>query len=400
LAIARAVPMNEPRPVTERQRDERLPGGFDEVRLALLESLPFAVFVKDLSFRYLYVNELFLELAGRDATEILGRTDADFMPGDVALRYLGTDEFVVASGEPLHVDNDLFVDSHGRSHLLATTKLPLRDRTGRVAHIAGVVNDLTLLSRHEDALRVANEELERRVRERTDALRAAQQQLLRKERLAVLGQLAGGLAHQIRNPLAAISNAASVLKRRLGEHGDPDVAQAISIIHEEIWEANRIITDLLDYARIRPPSMRSTEIGELLQSALTLARPGDDIAIVRRIDSLARAMVDERQMRDALGNVLRNAVEAMPQGGTLTLEVSVDGELVRIAIEDTGPGLSNESLAYLFEPLVTSKPLGLGLGLTTAKALIENQSGTIRCSIGDGTGARFDIEVPRATLDG
>ncbi|UJR78501.1 two-component system sensor histidine kinase NtrB [Sandaracinus amylolyticus] len=368
---------------------------------AVLGGVPDAIFVKDRDRRYVLVNDAFVALAGKPVEEVLGALDAQILDGELAERYARTDAIVLEEGQPVRVEDERYVDGAGVAHYLATTKVPLRNEADEVAYVLGIVHDLTRAKSAEEALRVANEELERRVEERTEALRGAQQALLRKERLAVLGQLAGGLAHQIRNPLAAITNAASVLKRRLGDAADGDVQAALAVIREEVWEANRIITDLLDYARIRPPSLAPVAVGPLIESALALARPQDGLKVEQHIDASLSAWIDERQMRDALGNVIRNAVEAMPDGGKLTIEAAAENEDVLIAVEDTGPGLTRGSLTYLFEPLVTSKPLGLGLGLATAKALIENQSGTIQVSTAaDGNGARFEIRVPRAPADG
>lgn len=378
-------------------RVHALLGPNDPFLESILAGLPDAVFVKDRARRYVLVNDAFLALAGKRAADVLGHSDDDIVPPEVASRYLETDRRVFESGAPVRVEEDRYVDGDGRELVLATFKVPLRDEHGAISHVLGVVHDVTRTKDAEEALRVANEELERRVEERTEALRGAQQALLRKERLAVLGQLAGGLAHQIRNPLAAITNGASVLKRRLGDSADPDVQQALLVIREEVWEANRIITDLLDYARIRPPSLGPVEIAPLIEAACTLAlvRPEERVVVEKRVAAGLFAQIDERQMRDALGNVIRNALEAMPEGGTLTIEAEAAGDEVLVSVQDTGPGITRDSLTYLFEPLVTSKPLGLGLGLATAKALIENQGGSIRCTTGGSGGARFEIRVPR-----
>lgn len=362
----------------------------------VLAGLPDALFVKDREHRYVLVNAPFLALARKTEREVIGLRDEDVLPAELAVRYHATDREVLERGRSVRVEEETYVDPERQLYVIETTKVPLRDQTGAITHVLGLVHDVTRRKQAEDDLRHAKAELERRVEERTEALRGAQQELLRKERLAVLGQLAGGLAHQIRNPLAAITNAASVLKRRLGESADSDVQQALTAIREEVWEANRIITDLLDYARIRPPSRAAVRLESLIASALPLARADERVVIETSVDPSLHALVDERQMRDALGNVLRNGVEAMPDGGTLRVESYRDGESAAIAVQDTGPGLTRASLAYLFEPLVTSKPLGLGLGLATAKALIENQGGTIRCTTSSGSGARFEIRVPAA----
>lgn len=374
-----------------------------EARLleSVLASLPDALFVKDRERRYVLVNAPFVALAGGPAERILGSRDLDLLGPAADAIYAPSDAEVLEQGLAVRVDDERYVDPEGHTHYLATTKVPLRDAAGAVTHVLGIIHDQTRAKSAEEKLRLTNEELERRVEERTDALRGAQQALLRKERLAVLGQLAGGLAHQIRNPLAAIANAASVLKRRLAGAADEDVRAALAVILEEVWEANRIITDLLDYARIRPPSLAAVAVAPLVESALELARSPETLEIQKDLEPEIYAWVDERQMRDALGNVIRNAIEAMPTGGRLVLEAVAEGPEVRIAVEDSGPGLTRESLAYLFEPLVTSKQLGLGLGLPTAKALIENQGGSIRVSTAStGRGARFEVRVPRAPGEG
>jgi PAS domain S-box-containing protein len=360
----------------------------------IIEHIAHPVFVKDRDFRFVLINRAFCELIGHTHAELIGRTDYDFFPTEEADFFRSVDRRVFEAGRPIDIDEEAVTDSTGQRHRLQTSKVPLRDAAGHVTHLVGIITDLTQLKAAEDALRSANEELERTVEERSDALRDAQQALLRKERLAVLGQLAGGLAHQIRNPLAAMATAAAILRKKLGDHSDDDVRQALHVIREEVWEANRIITDLLDYARVKPPSRGDVPVQALLDAALEHAKPPENVTIAWDVDDGLVVSVDERQMRDALGNVVRNAIEAMPRGGTLTLTAHAGEEGTVIGVEDSGPGINRASIAHLFEPLVTSKPLGLGLGLSTARALVENQGGTIRCATQRGSGARFEIRVP------
>jgi PAS domain S-box-containing protein len=356
------------------------------------------IFVKDRASRFIWVNDGFCELVGR-AREALGRTDHELFPAAEADFFVEKDREVFASGEQVIVDEEPFTDLDHRAHLLATTKVPLRSPEGEVTHLVGIIHDITHLKAVEEELRLGNEELERRVEERTRALRDAQNALLRKERLAVLGQLSGGLAHQIRTPLSTISNAAAVLRRRLAGVDDPDTREAVSIIAEEVWEANRIITDLLDFVRVRPPSRALVPVSALVDAALGVVRTPEGIVITRDIPEELIAWVDERQTRDALCNVIRNALEAMGGDGRLLLRASADPPFTCIAVEDTGPGLAEEALVHLFEPLVTTKALGLGLGLTTARALIENQQGDLRYVKSDREGARFELRIPLAAAD-
>ena len=358
------------------------------------------IFVKDRDCRVIWVNDAMCALVGRSRAALLGQLDHDLYPKEQADFFVLKDREVFESGQQVVVEEETITDAGGGLHVLSTVKVPLRGAGGEVTHLIGIIHDITRLKAVEEDLRLANEELERRVEERTRALRDAQHALLRKERLAVLGQLSGGLAHQIRTPLSTISNAAAVLRRRLADATDPDTRAAMAIIDEEVWEANRIITDLLDFVRVRPPSRSPVPVASLIDGALSAVRAPDGVHVVRDIPPELIAWVDERQTRDALGNLIRNALEAMGEEGRLTLRASSSPPYASIAVEDTGPGVAEEALVHLFEPLVTTKALGLGLGLTTARALIENQKGELRYVKPHREGACFEIRIPLAAAEG
>lgn len=363
----------------------------------ILDSIAHPIFVKDREFRFVLLNQAFCDLVGRPREAMFGHTDYDFFPTEEADFFRQKDREVFDTGDQIVIDEERATDAAGRTHVLATTKVPLRSPGGEVTHLVGIIHDITRLKSAEEALKQSKNELERRVGERTAALAAAQDELMRKERLAVLGQLAGGLAHQIRNPLGAIKNAAYLLQVALSEPQDQDVSRAIAIIHDEVLRANQIITDLLDYARVRPPVRRSVPVGYLIEQALGGQAIPPRIALVKDLPDLALVSVDPAQVQGALFNLIRNAVEAMPGAGTLTITAREESAHVVVSIADTGPGVTPELQARLFEPLVTTKPLGLGLGLVTARALIENQSGRIDCASAPGEGTRFDVRLPIAT---
>jgi PAS domain S-box-containing protein len=371
------------------------PGFLEEV----VRHLAHPIFVKDRSFRIIWCNDAMVDLVGHSREALLTHSDHDLFPREQADFFAQKDREVFERGEQVTILEEPLTDKDQHVHQLTTTKVPLRAASGEVTHLVGIIHDITRLKAVEEALREANEELERRVEERTKALKDAQYALLRKERLAVLGQLSGGLAHQIRTPLSTIMNASAVLLQRLAGAEDPDTRQAVAIITEEVWEANRIITDLLDFVRVRPPSRAPVTVASLIDGALSVVRAPDGVVVVRDIPPTLLAWVDERQTRDALGNVIRNALEAMGEEGRLTLRATDAPPYACIAIEDTGPGLAEEALVHLFEPLVTTKALGLGLGLTTARSLIENQEGDLRYVKPDREGACFEIRIPLASAD-
>jgi len=352
------------------------------------------VFVKDRDHRWVWVNDALCELVGHPREALLGRTDHDFFPAEQADFFHLKDRQAFEGGVTVTIEAEPITDAAHRTHVLATTKVPLRDASGEITHLVGIIHDITQLKSVEEKLRLSNDDLERRVEDRTRALRETQHALLRKERLVVLGQLSGGLAHQIRTPLTTISNAVAVLRRKLADTADDEIREVLRILSEEVWEANRIITDLLDFARVRPPTCALLPVAALVDGALAAANPGPDVTVIREVREELLAWVDERQTRDAIANVVRNALEAMGVGGRLTVRAVAAPPYASICVEDTGPGLSSEALVHLFEPLVTTKALGLGLGLTTARALIENQGGDLRYAGSDGEGARFEIRIP------
>ncbi len=366
-----------------------------EFLAAIIDHVAHPIFVKDRSFRFVLLNRALCDMVGYPREEMLGKTDHDFFPKSQADFFREKDTEMFSTARPVDIAEEPITDAHGQLHILATTKVPLFDADGEVTHLVGIIHDITRLKRAEEQLLLANEELEQRVRDRTAELKAAQQQLLRKERLVVLGQLSGGLAHQIRNPLGAITNAGFLLKRRLDQHPDPDVQTTVDIVIEEALRANRTITDLLDYARIGPADPHPVPLDRLLDAALAAVSIPDSVSVVRDTQA-ARVDVDADQVRGALVNLLQNAVEAMPSGGRLRLSARREGAEVLLEVEDTGCGIPAHVLELLFEPLVTTKPLGIGLGLTTARALIENQGGRIRCSSQEASGTCFAVWLPEA----
>jgi len=362
---------------------------------AVIESIAHPVFVKDRQFRWVLLNRALEQLVGYPREQMLGKTDHDFFPKAEADFFRAKDEELVRTQLAIVIDEEPITDATGQLHVLATTKVPMRGPDGQITHLVGIIKDITDLKRAETALLQAKRDSEQLVLERTRELREAQGELVRKERLAALGQLAGGVAHQIRNPLAVMKNVASILKGGASRIGDPECVRAVGVLDEEIRHANQIVTDLLDYARVRPVTPRRTTVGYVIEQALGALAIPPAVTLQKNVPADLDAFIDPDQVQAALHNIMRNAIEAMPGRGTLSIEASVDGPDALIAISDTGTGIPAEVQTRLFEPLVTSKPRGLGLGLTTARALVDNQRGRIGWSAVPGGGTRFEVRLPR-----
>jgi signal transduction histidine kinase len=250
------------------------------------------------------------------------------------------------------------------------------------------------------------EELEEMVQERTRELRAAQQQLLQQERLTVLGQLAGSVAHELRNPIGVISNAVYFLKA-VQPNAAAAVLEYLSLISAEVNNANKIISDLLDFARNRSAASRAAaDLAALVAGVLQKYPPAANITVAAEYARpLPPLYVDPRQIEQVLTNLIVNACQAMPQGGTLTLRAEVVGEpaaagpepgFVALAVTDTGTGITPENMRRLFEPLFTTKAKGIGLGLAVSKKLVEANGGKIEVRSAPGQGTTFTVVLPVA----
>jgi signal transduction histidine kinase len=248
-------------------------------------------------------------------------------------------------------------------------------------------------------------QLEQRVAERTKRLEQtlaelarAQEQLVEKERLALLGQLAGAVGHELRNPLGVISNALYVLDHTLVD--PPALAnEYLELIRGQIVISERIIGDLLDTARVRPPQIEPVRVSDLVDSQIRRlgAIQGIDVR-VDVPDDMPFVAIDPNQLSQVLLNLLTNAVQAIGEtGGVLSVSAYSDGDgRVQIDIQDTGPGIAVELQEKIFEPLFTTKARGLGLGLWVSKALATANHVDLSVRSRPGEGAVFTLEMPIA----
>jgi PAS domain S-box-containing protein len=232
--------------------------------------------------------------------------------------------------------------------------------------------------------------------ERTRALEAAQQQIARAERLAFLGKLAGGMSHELRNPLGVIKNAVYYL-RTLAPPDDERVRKHLAIIEREVGTATKIVADLLDFARTAPPTRALTDVNGLVRDTLARAEVPPEVRVALQLaPAPPRARVDGAQVLLILGNLIRNALQAMLEGGTLSAETAAEGDEVTIAIADTGVGIAPEHLEQVFEPLFATRSRGIGLGLAVSQTLAEANGGRITVQSARGEGSRFTVRFPRA----
>ncbi len=247
------------------------------------------------------------------------------------------------------------------------------------------------LLRAQTELAQVNQALEKRVEERTHELKAASSELVKAERLAAIGQMASIISHEIRNPLAVISNATRLIKM-LVTSPDPKLTKQFGIIEAEIKQANSIISEVLGYARTRELMLTTVDLNSYLRELLLSYPFIPGITLKDELDpESVRIKVDAEEIKQAIRNVVSNAIEAMPNGGTLTVGTKIGRRLVCIYIADQGTGITEEVRQKMFAPFFTTKARGTGLGLAVVGKAISRHKGKLFINSVPGKGTCFQI---------
>ena len=233
-----------------------------------------------------------------------------------------------------------------------------------------------------------------KVKERTKELLEAQNKLLKAQRLAAIGELAGMVGHDLRNPLTGISGAAYYLKKRLNDKLDNKERDMFETMEKAIGYSNKIINDLLEYSREIRLDLSETDPKSLLKDALSMVEVPVKVQVLDQTEAEPWVKVDKEKMRRVFVNIVKNAFDAMPEGGTLMVESEKDGENVAFTFSDTGTGMSEEVLNRLWSPLFTTKAKGMGFGLPICKRIVEAHGGKISVEATAGKGSTFKVILP------
>ncbi len=338
-------------------------------------------------YQFVEVNPAFEELTGLKASEVIGKRNREVLPEAEQAIFEQIYDQVAETGIPEH--REIYSSALERWFQVATFS-PIPN------FFAAIFTDITHQKKYEQSLKDQSAWLETLIEERTEELSEAQAKLIQREKMVQLGQLARGIAHELRNPLGVISNAVYYLKS-LHAANEGTTTEYLNIIETEINRSEKTITDLLEYSREPVPLRDETDICKLLDEALMRLPAPESIRITKNVNgSVPPALIDGRQIGMVLNNLLTNAYQAMPDGGDLEIDIFQEDDQVRLAIHDTGAGIAAQNLPTIFEPFFTTKPKGIGLGLAISKTLVEVNGGEISVESTENEGSTFTLILPQA----
>lgn len=245
-----------------------------------------------------------------------------------------------------------------------------------------------LLAEQQHDLEELNQSLQLRVGSRTKELKTALNELIKKERLAAIGQMASIVSHEIKNPLAVISNSVYLIKARLGENIEPKVLKNINIIESEIKQANSIIEEILGYARSREQILNVVDLTLYTREILSSYPIPSNIKVETSFyEEPLYVKIDMEEMKQAIRNIMGNAFEVMPEGGTFVVKTKLEDGKALLSLRDSGPGIAPEVQSKIFTPFFTTKARGTGLGLAVVKkvALRNKAEIVLNSQLGKGT---------------
>jgi signal transduction histidine kinase/CheY-like chemotaxis protein len=286
--------------------------------------------------------------------------------------------------------------------LAVNNKLSSRPFTDNDVHLLSALADYATIAivnaqLYEETKRWS-EELEHKVEARTQELRAAQEQLLQSEKLASIGQLAAGVAHEINNPMGVILGFAQGILKTLPE--EEPLRKPLTTIEKESLRCKRIVQNLLDFARHSEPTLQLTNINELIDASCDLVEHQNSLQNIQLVKgynpALPSIMADPNQLQQVFINVMLNSYQAMPDGGTLHITTRTVGSELQVIFADTGTGIPPENVQNIFDPFFTTKEVGegTGLGLSVSYGIIKAHGGDIEVESQVGKGTTFVIKLP------
>ena len=380
------------RDITDRKIMENRLRQSEQFQHAVIACSPVALYGIDLSGNVNLWNPSAERVLGWSPGEVVGQP-LPIVPPERQEEFKNLRQRVMA-GETLTGIELQRLKKGGQLFTASLSTAPIYGENHQIIGIVGAMEDITDRKQAEEEIRQLNATLEQRVEERTAQLREAQEQLIQQEKLAVLGRLVGGLAYELRNPLSVIINGAYYLKIILSDAGQT-VKEYLDILENESQAASQFINDLINFSNVQVGEREAVHLADLVKRALT-QKPAPKTVLLE-LDvarDLPKVFVDAHQIEQALEKVIINAYQAMPHGGRLTVTAAAQDDWVVLSLQDSGDGIAPENMGRIFEPLFSTKPRSIGLGLSLSKRLVEANSGQIEAESTPGRGTTLIFKLP------
>ena len=341
----------------------------EEKLKSIFAASPDPIIVTDLKGNIIECNEQAVKINGYSSKEeLISRNALDSIAKDDAQAAEKIRKIFECDGYIRNLQYT-FLTKDGRKFPAEFSASAIRDASGRAESFVALLKDITERKRLE-------------------------QQLLRTERLAAIGEVAAMIGHDLRNPLTGIAGATYFLRMKFGAKLDRKAKEMLELIEKDIEYSNKIITDLLEYSREMRLELTEVVPRTITQAALSLIEVPESIRVFDETKNKPRIKVDIEKITRVFVNIIKNAIDAMMEGGELTITSRKTNGNLEITFKDTGMGMTKDTKGKIFSPLFTTKAKGIGLGLPICKRIVEAHKGTISAESEVGKGTTFTVTIP------
>jgi PAS domain S-box-containing protein len=408
LVQSRAVSLELAREIAKHEQAEQALMESEEKFRSFVENANDIVYTLTPAGLFAYASPNWTDFLGHDPADVVGKSFVPFTHPDDAPACIEFLQKVISTGEKQGGIEYRIMHKDGAWRYHTSNASAIKDDEGNVVLYLGISHDITERKRAEEELKRYRDHLEELVEERTQKLEEAQAELVRQERLSALGQLAATVAHDIRNPLSTIRTSVFAVGDAIERDEMERVGRALQLAERNIVRCDTIISELLDYTRDRVLQLRPTPIDAWLEVVLDEQTIPREIVCTRKLDAGVQVPINGEHLRRAIVNVVNNGVDALQdvkaQGNQLTVSTHVvegqAGSRLEIRVRDTGCGIPTDMLDRVFEPLFSTKSLGVGLGLPIVKNILEQHDGgvAIQSEVGQETTVVLWLPIDEAGL--